>query len=81
MVSFKKPDLDSFQERIHIATLFVTFCFVLLATRLIWLQLVSHSKYALLAESNRIALVPAPANRGNVSHILITQKMRKILGD
>ena len=64
MVSFKKPDLDSFQERIHIATLFVTFCFVLLATRLIWLQLVSHSKYALLAESNRIALVPAPANRG-----------------
>ena len=64
MVSFKKPDLDSFQERIHIATLFVTFCFLLLITRLIWLQLVSHGKYALLAESNRIALVPAPANRG-----------------
>jgi penicillin-binding protein 2 len=64
MVSFKKPDLDSFQERIHIATLFVTFCFLLLITRLVWLQLVSHGKYALLAESNRIALVPAPANRG-----------------
>ncbi len=64
MVSFKKLDLDSFQERIHIATLFVTFCFLLLVTRLVWLQLVSHSKYALLAESNRIALVPAPANRG-----------------
>jgi len=64
MVSFKKPDLDSFQERIHIATLFVTFCFLLLVTRLVWLQLVSHGKYALLAESNRIALVPAPANRG-----------------
>jgi penicillin-binding protein 2 len=64
MVSFKKPNLDSFQERIHIATLFVTFCFLLLVTRLVWLQLVSHSKYALLAESNRIALVPAPANRG-----------------
>jgi len=64
MVSFKKPDLDSFQERIHVATLFVTFCFLLLITRLVWLQLVSHGKYALLAESNRIALVPAPANRG-----------------
>ena len=64
MVSFKKPDLDSFQERIHIATLFVTFCFLLLITRLVWLQLISHGKYALLAESNRIALVPAPANRG-----------------
>ena len=64
MVSFKKPDLDSFQERIHIATLFVTVCFLLLVTRLVWLQLVSHGKYALLAESNRIALVPAPANRG-----------------
>ena len=64
MVSFKKPNLDSFQERIHIATLFVTFCFLLLVTRLVWLQLFSHGKYALLAESNRIALVPAPANRG-----------------
>jgi penicillin-binding protein 2 len=64
MVSFKKPDLDSFQERIHIATLFVTFCFLLLVTRLIWLQVVSHNKYSLLAENNRIALVPAPASRG-----------------
>ncbi|OWS69911.1 penicillin-binding protein 2 [Polynucleobacter campilacus] len=64
MVSFKKPNLDSFQERIYIATLFVTFCFLILVTRLVWLQLVSHGKYALLAESNRIALVPAPANRG-----------------
>jgi penicillin-binding protein 2 len=64
MVSYKKPDLNSFQERIHIATLFVTFCFLLLVTRLVWLQLFSHGKYALLAESNRIALVPAPANRG-----------------
>jgi penicillin-binding protein 2 len=64
MVSFKKPNLNSFQERIHIATLFVTFCFLLLVARLAWLQLVSHNKYHLLAESNRIALVPAPANRG-----------------
>mgnify|MGYP003348359487 FL=1 len=64
MVSFKKPNLNSFQERIHIATLFVTLCFLLLVVRLAWLQLVSHNKYHLLAESNRIALVSAPANRG-----------------
>ena len=56
MVSFKKSDLNSFQERIRVATLFVTFCFLILLTRLIWLQIVSHN--------NRIALIPAPANRG-----------------
>ena len=66
MVSFKKPNLDSFQKRIHIATLFVTVCFLLLATRLVWLQLIQHGRYSLLAENNRIALVPAPANRGLV---------------
>ena len=66
MISFKKANLNSFQERIHIATIFVTVCFLLLVTRLVWLQLVNHGKYALLAESNRIALVPAPANRGLV---------------
>lgn len=64
MVSFKKPDLDSFQERIRIATIFVTICFLILITRLVWLQLVSHGKYSVLAENNRIAIVPAPANRG-----------------
>ena len=64
MVSFKKSDLNSFQERIHVATLFVTFCFLILLTRLIWLQIVNHNKYSVLAENNRIALIPAPANRG-----------------
>jgi len=64
MVAFKKPNLDSFQKRIHIATLFVTVCFLLLATRLVWLQVIQHGRYSLLAENNRIALVPAPANRG-----------------
>jgi penicillin-binding protein 2 len=64
MASFKKPSLDSYQERIHIATLFVTFCFLLLITRLVWLQLVGYGKYSLQAENNRIAIVPAPANRG-----------------
>ena len=64
MSSFKKPSLDSYQKRIHIATIFVTFCFLLLITRLVWLQLVGHGKYALQADNNRIAIVPTPANRG-----------------
>jgi penicillin-binding protein 2 len=64
MVSFKKPDLDSFQERITIAIVFTTVCFLLLATRLLWLQVVNHGKYSVLADSNRIALIPVPANRG-----------------
>ena len=64
MASLKKPNLDSFQQRIYVATLFVSFCFLILLSRLVWLQLVSHNKYSTLAESNRIAIVPAPANRG-----------------
>ncbi len=64
MGALKKPDLGSFQKRIYIATLFVSFCFLLLLSRLVWLQLFSHHKYSTLAESNRIAIVPAPANRG-----------------
>ena len=64
MVSFKKPDLDTFQERITVAIIFTTACFLLLAARLVWLQTVNHSKYSLLADSNRIALIPVPANRG-----------------
>ena len=64
MVSFKKPDLDSFQERITIAIVFTTVCLLLLATRLLWLQVFNHGKYSVLADSNRIALIPVPANRG-----------------
>ncbi|MEY3485178.1 MAG: hypothetical protein RLZZ586_901, partial [Pseudomonadota bacterium] len=64
MPSLKKPDLYSFHERVRIAILFVTICFGLLIFRLFWLQVVSHNKYSTLAESNRIAIVPVPANRG-----------------
>ncbi len=64
MAYFKKPSLDIYQERIRIATIFVIFCFILLITRLVWLQLVGYGKYALQSDNNRIAIVPAPANRG-----------------
>lgn len=64
MASFKKSDLSSFQDRTRIAILFVTVCFVLLLSRLVWLQIINHGKYSTLAENNRIAIVPAPAMRG-----------------
>ena len=64
MPSLKKPDLYSYHERVRIAILFVSICFGLLIVRLFWLQVISHNKYATLAESNRIAIVPVPANRG-----------------
>ena len=64
MSSIKKPDLYSFQERARIAMIFVGICFGLLVVRLFWLQIVSHQQYSTLAESNRIAIVPVPANRG-----------------
>jgi penicillin-binding protein 2 len=64
MSSFKKSDLSSFQARTRIAVIFVTVCFAILLSRLVWLQLISHSKYSTLAENNRIAIVPAPAMRG-----------------
>jgi penicillin-binding protein 2 len=64
MASFKKTDLPSFQDRTRIAIIFVTVCFVLLLSRLVWLQIINHGKYSTLAENNRIAIVPAPAMRG-----------------
>ncbi len=64
MSSIKKPDLYSFQERARIAIIFVGICFGLLIVRLFWLQIISHKQYSTLAESNRIAIVPVPANRG-----------------
>jgi len=64
MPSIKKPDLYSFQERARIAIIFVGVCFGLLILRLFWLQIISHKQYSTLAESNRIAIVPVPANRG-----------------
>ena len=39
-------------------------CFGFLVLRFVWLQVFTHQKHSLAAESNRIALVPVPANRG-----------------
>lgn len=57
-------ELFFFRTRIVVAAVFVTACFGLLAARLTWLQLFRHADYYAQAESNRIAVVPVPANRG-----------------
>ena len=59
-----QPTVKSFQDRLSIALVCVMVCFGLLTLRFIWLQLITHHKHSLAAESNRIALVPVPASRG-----------------
>jgi penicillin-binding protein 2 len=59
-------ELDRFRERLLVAALFVLFCFVLLAARLVYLQVVRHDELATQAEANRIAVVPIVPNRGEI---------------
>jgi penicillin-binding protein 2 len=56
--------LDDFQKRIQIATWFVIVCLSLLFLRFFWLQVIMHKKYSTASESNRIAIITTPAQRG-----------------
>lgn len=57
-------ELVLFRTRVAVAAIFVGVCFLLLGVRFVWLQLVKHDDFHARAESNRIAVVPEPANRG-----------------
>jgi penicillin-binding protein 2 len=57
-------ELARFRQRVLAAGAFVLFCFGLLVTRLVWLQVVQYDSFAERAESNRIAVVPIVPNRG-----------------
>jgi penicillin-binding protein 2 len=59
-----QPTVKSFQDRLSVAMIFVLICFSILLLRFVWLQVVTHQRHSLAAENNRIALIPAPANRG-----------------
>ena len=59
-----RQELSRFRLRVWAAGAFVLFCFGLLVTRLVWLQVVQHDSFAERAESNRIAVVPIVPNRG-----------------
>jgi penicillin-binding protein 2 len=60
-------ELSRFRGRLVAAALFVLLCFGLLASRLVWLQVVRHDDLRTQAEANRIAVVPIVPNRGIIT--------------
>ena len=59
-----EADLSRFRARVLAASLVVLVCFLLLASRLVWLQVVKHEDLQEQAENNRTAIVPIVPNRG-----------------
>ena len=59
-----EADLARFRARILVASGVVVVCFVLLACRLAYLQIVRHEDLKEQAENNRTAIVPVVPNRG-----------------
>jgi penicillin-binding protein 2 len=59
-----EADLALFRARVLVASIAVLVCFLLLATRLVWLQVVRHDDLSERAEANRTAIVPIVPNRG-----------------
>ncbi len=59
-----EADLARFRLRVFVLGLLVVSCFVLLAGRLVVLQVVRHDDLTAQAESNRTAVVPVVPNRG-----------------
>lgn len=57
-------DLARFRRRVLVIALAVLFAFGLLASRLVFLQVVRHEDLAEQAESNRTAVLPVVPNRG-----------------
>ncbi len=59
-----EADLSRFRARILVASIVVVLAFVLLASRLVYLQVVRHDDLDEQAEANRTAIVPIVPNRG-----------------
>jgi penicillin-binding protein 2 len=59
-----EADLSRFRARVLAASLAVLACFMLLAARLVYLQVVRHDDLSEQAEANRTAIVPIVPNRG-----------------
>ncbi|MDP2440692.1 MAG: penicillin-binding protein 2 [Polaromonas sp.] len=59
-----EADLSRFRARVLVAALVILFAFMLLAARLVFLQVVRHDDLNEQAESNRTAVVPIVPNRG-----------------
>lgn len=59
-----EADLSRFRARVLVASIAVLVCFLLLACRLVYLQVVRHDDLDEQAEANRTAIVPIVPNRG-----------------
>jgi len=59
-----EADLSRFRGRVLAASAVVLVCFLLLAARLVVLQVVRHDEFDEQAEANRTAIVPIVPNRG-----------------
>ena len=57
-------DLARFRTRVYVVSVVVLACFVLLALRLAYLQVIRHDDLRAQAESNRTSIVPIVPNRG-----------------
>ncbi|WP_114969729.1 penicillin-binding protein 2 [Rhodoferax ferrireducens] len=59
-----EADLSRFRTRVLVASIVIVLAFVLLASRLAYLQIVRHDDLLEQAENNRTAIVPVVPNRG-----------------
>ncbi len=59
-----EQEVDRFRGRVLAAAAFVLLAFLLLAARLVYLQVFRYEELATQAEANRIAVVPIVPNRG-----------------
>ena len=59
-----EADLSRFRMRVLVASIVVLVAFLLLASRLVYLQVVRHDDLSEQAENNRTAIVPVVPNRG-----------------
>jgi penicillin-binding protein 2 len=59
-----EADLSRFRARVLVAGIAVVVCFLLVLSRLVYLQVVRHEDLLEQAESNRTAIVPVVPNRG-----------------
>lgn len=60
-------ELHHFRMRLIFIGVFVFLCFAALVSRFVWLQIIKHNDYALLADENRIDIVPVVPNRGLIT--------------
>ncbi len=61
-----EADLARFRLRVFVVSVVVLLCFLLVAARLVVLQVVRHDDLKAQAESNRTAVVPVVPNRGQI---------------